>query len=543
MHSPTLALAWQVWGRHRWGLAAVAAYCLVMAVVFNALPAETLHERHGALFSIQFVIGLIYVAAAFAYGFECRLEVRESGFPARLFTLPVRTGVLVGGPMLQGMAAVALLWLAWAYFVLRPCGIEVSLGSTALLAAAFVAVLQALLWSPVGLPWLRVVLAIVLLPLLAVAPQLGPALGINESLLVGLYAALIPLAAAVAFAGVSRTRHGAATGWRWPVPSLRTTRRPARLPRAFPSPARAQLWYEWRRHLLGFPLVIGCCMALQLALVLWIDAEVGPRPAAHVIREGLGFLLGPLIMAPFFGCFLARTGTSSANPYLVSSFTATRPVSVTTLVAAKLKGSALVALAAWALVLLAASVWLAGSGSYEAVSKWWQALRQQYPAWRVAATALLAVGGPVFLTWRLLADNLWVGLTGRVWVARLTLLACGACLPAVFMLGAPVVDDPGLRDRLWEALPWYAAGAALLKLLAAAWVGRALLRRGLVGPTALAKLAAVWLLAAVILFALACAAVPSDLVPVSLLASGAVLGVPLVRLLAAPLALAWNRHR
>jgi hypothetical protein len=30
---------------------------------------------------------------------------------------------------------------------------------------------------------------------------------------------------------------------------------------------------------------------------------------------------------------------------------------------------------------------------------------------------------------------------------------------------------------------------------------------------------------------------------VSLLASGAVLGVPLVRVAAAPLALAWNRHR
>src|SRR5579864_7788990 len=143
MHSPAAALAWELWGRHRWGLAVVLLYLLGFAVVLNVLPSGEVEPLYGLMGSVQFVFALIYVAAVFAYGFECRLEATRSGFPARLFTLPVRTSMLVGWPMLQGVAAVALLWLAWSWLVLRPSGVEVSLGFTALLAAAFVAVLQA----------------------------------------------------------------------------------------------------------------------------------------------------------------------------------------------------------------------------------------------------------------------------------------------------------------------------------------------------------------------------------------------------------------
>lgn len=440
--------------------------------------------------------------------------------------------------MLQGMGAVALLWMAWACFVLRPAGIEVSLGATALLAAAFVAVLQALLWSPFGLPWVRVVLAVVLLPLLALAPQLGPALGVKESVLVGLYAALIPLAGATAYAGVSRARHGQAADWRGLFRVLRTADRwPSRRQAPFASPARAQSWFERRRHLIPFPLAVGALAGLWLALLLWADVHVQQLDSRFF--WGLPLLFSPPILAPFFGCFLGRTGTSAGNPYLLSSFTATRPVQGTALVAAKLKVAVLATLAAWAIVLLAASVWLA---SYESFWNLWNDLRQAYPFWRVAAITLLAAGGPVFLTWRLLVDNLWIGLTGRAWIVRGSLLACGLGLTSAGLL-AQLLSDPGLRDRLWVALPWWAGGAAFLKLLAAACVGRALLRRGLIRPQTLAKLLALWLLAAAGVFVLACAAIPPGSAPVSLLAFGAVLCVPMARLAAAPLALAWNRHR
>jgi hypothetical protein len=542
MHSPTLALSWQIWGRHRRGLAAVLLYLAATAVVVNMLPRGTLEDWHGGLASIQFVIALIYVAAVFAYGFESQLETRESGFPARLFTLPVRTSALVGGPMLQGMATVALLWLAWARFVLRPCGIEVSLGSTALLAAAFVAVLQALLWLPFGLPWVRVILAVLLLPLLALAPLLGEVLQVNESLLLGLYAALIPLGAATAFLGVSRARHGTAPDWRGLFWSPRAVARPpSRHQVPFASPARALLWFECRRHLLPFPLAVGALTGLYLTLLLLL--EDAPQDPGYLVRLGVNFSFYPLILAPFFGCFLGRTGTSAGNPYQLSSFTATRPLDGTALVAAKLKAAGLTTLTAWAIVLLAAAVWFAYSGSHEQLSQAWNQLRQAYPSGRVAAIALLGFCGPILVTWRLLVNNLWVGLTGRAWIVRGSMLACGVALPAVCMAWAGVTENPDLGHRFWLDLPWYAAVAALVKLLAAACVGHTLLRRGLIGPRALTRVLVVWLLAVASQFGLLCTAVSLDDVPALLLASGAVLSVPLARLLAAPLALAWNRHR
>jgi hypothetical protein len=104
-------------------------------------------------------------------------------------------------------------------------------------------------------------------------------------------------------------------------------------------------------------------------------------------------------------------------------------------------------------------------------------------------------------------------------------------------------EDLALRRRVWEALPWWGAGVALVKLLLAGVVARTLLRRRLAEPRALAKILAVWLVAVAGVFVLVWGSVFADEVPVILLVSGSVLSVPLVRVGAAPLALEWNRHR
>jgi hypothetical protein len=83
----------------------------------------------------------------------------------------------------------------------------------------------------------------------------------------------------------------------------------------------------------------------------------------------------------------------------------------------------------------------------------------------------------------------------------------------------------------------------LLKLTAAAVVLRALVRRGLLEARTLAKLLGLWLLLVGGLFALAYLVIPAGAVPAVLLACGVVLSLPLARVAAAPLALAWNRHR
>jgi hypothetical protein len=540
MRSPTFAIAWQLWGRHRWGLAVVLAYLFVVALLFQALPAGTLEPTHGILCSIQFVLALAYVAAVFAYGFDSHhLEGKESGFPVWMFKLPVRTSVLVGWPMLQGMAAIVLLWVSWAYFVLRPSGIEVSLGSTALLAAALVAVLQALLWLPFGLPWIRILVLLLVLPLLLSAPQLGLVLGATEAELLCLFAILIPVAFVVAFTGVVRARRGDGPEWqRLFEARAERTHRDMRQLRPFPSPVRAQLWFELRRHLLPFPIVVGCAAALHLAFILW--AEQGEE---NKVKLWLPFLCFPPLMASFFGGGLGRTGTSAGNPFLLSSFTATRPVTCATLVASKLKAAALATLAAWAVLVVSVAVWYGATQAHEQMSARWGHLLQAYSAWKLCAASLLAVSGLFLLTWKQLVANLCIGLTGRAWLVRGTAVAFGIVVTLAMMLLARLTDRPAFSETFWDALPWWVAGGVCLKLLGAAGALRALVRSRLVETPTLTKLLSVWLLLAGGLFGLAYAIVPAGAVPVSLLAGGIVLSVPLTSLAAAPLALAWNRHR
>ena len=66
---------------------------------------------------------------------------------------------------------------------------------------------------------------------------------------------------------------------------------------------------------------------------------------------------------------------------------------------------------------------------------------------------------------------------------------------------------------------------------------------GLLGHTAVGGLVAAWAVTAASLVGLVYLLVPGEILPAHLIAGGVVLALPLVRLLAAPLALEWNRHR
>jgi hypothetical protein len=98
MHAPAIALAWEFWGRNRWGLLAFGVFVAVYAVVAAVAPGAN-PEQFAALGSMWFVLGLCYLLVMFAHGGEVRLEPADSGFPTRFFLLPVRTSVLVGWPM------------------------------------------------------------------------------------------------------------------------------------------------------------------------------------------------------------------------------------------------------------------------------------------------------------------------------------------------------------------------------------------------------------------------------------------------------------
>ncbi len=568
MRSPLWALSWSVWRPYRWRLAACVAYCLALAVLGLLLPRRAwvlVAPEDGlipaaALFILSLSApALFFVLIAFsAIPLETHLDARESGFPARTFTLPVSTAVLVAVPMLQAMAAAAAPWVFWTGLVLARAGIYVDLIGPALSTLTLMAWLQALVWQPFPLRFLRVVVAVPVLAAVGMGPSFALALGAPPAVVVAVQVALLPAAYGVALAGVARARRGNVLDWSWPsrfVAAFASVLPRRRAP--FESPLQAQTWFEWRMRGMGFPFMVGLVVVVWTLIVLTGAGERAvatmaemdiPHGATAVIAvlTAPGLLLAVLLaFVPFLAAVAGGDlgsvrmvdskqpgGTFGCHPFL-----ALRPLTDGAMVLAKWQMAVRSTLTGWALASVGIFVGLGLSGQWRELAS--APLLQTHGALEVCGA--LAAGGTalVLLTWLGLIANLWLGLTGRRWLSFvLVAVLFGVCL-------ALVVTASWLSSHaaIPAALPYILAVAVLLKLLLAGWFARRLWRRGLVGSGVLATAAAGWLLAAVVGFALLIRFVPPDAASLVVLALGVVLFLPLGRLAAAPLALASNRHR
>src|SRR5438034_716161 len=454
MRSPALAIAWEFRRRHRWGLIAVTGYLFVVASIrFLILePGEPVlvdSIRFAAVVSVPLTTTFVYLLAVFSFGFSGDLAARHSMYPARMFTLPVTNAALVGWPMLYGTAAMAILWLAARLFAVWPSGVEIPLIWPALLAAALLAWTQALTWMPYGLPGMRLIIAVLCLAALDTVVLLAIHFKAGEPTMVAILAPQVPLAYLVARFAVARARRGEVPDWRGmlarPARNAVLTRRRDR----FPSPARAQAWFEWRRHGRSLPALVG-------------------------------------LLLPF------------------------------------------------------ALEW---SGTWSVVTEHARRMDDAIGTPRAATVVLLILAGFIVATWKQLVQSLHIGLTGREWIVKGSVLLT---LTLLILLGPTVewiIDSPSVQRALWNGLPLILGILVGIKMSAAAWIATRLDRSRLLGDRALVLGAACWLVAVLALYGVLVWFFSTPFVAHYLLALIAILAVPLARISAAPLALAWNRHR
>src|SRR5438874_3485193 len=544
MQSPALAIAWEFRRRHRWGLIAVAGYLLVVATIrFLILaPGETLligSGRFAALVSVPLTTAFVYLLAVFSFGFAGDLAARHSMYPARMFTLPVTNAALVGWPMLYGTAAMAILWLAARLFAVWPSGIEIPLIWPALLAAALLAWTQALTWMPYGLPGIRLIVAVLCLAALDTVVLLAIHLKAREPMMLAILAPQLPLAYLVARFAVARARRGDVPDWRGL--SARSGAIADALPRPrgpLSSPGRGPGWVAWWRHGRLRPALPGPLLPFELAL-LWLAKD-----AAAFVFEIL-FLV--LITPPFMAAFTAWT-VSQPNPpvhdsYGVPPFIATRPLTSAELIAAKLKMAMWSTLAAWLLVLVAMPLALEWSGTWPLVTERARRMNDAIGSPRAATVVLLILAGFIVATWKQLVQSLHIGLTGREWIVKGSVLLTLTFLILLGPIVEWIIDSPSVQRVLWNALPLILAGLVALKMSAAAWIATRLDRSRLLGDRAIVAGAACWVLAVLALYGVLVWFFSTPFVARSVLALIAILAIPLARISAAPLALAWNRHR
>ena len=534
MRSPAAAIAWEFRHRHRWGFIALAGYLLLLVGVklFFLDPRQPL-DWDDVHFALVVVVPLAttftYLLAVFTYGYSGDLAARESMYPARYCTLPVTTAALVGWPMLYGTAAMAILWLTTRLCAVWPTGVDIPVLWPALLAAVLLAWTQALTWMPYGLRGLRVIVSVLWLAAIDFVVLLALELRAHEPAMMAFLAPQLPLAYLTAYFAVARARRGDVPDWSgifaW-IPAMARARSSQQ--GNFQSAASAQAWFEWRRAGRSLPVWVAILLPFELAL-LWV---AGDTPAL-IYSILLFVLLTPPLMASFTAATFGKSNT----------FVATRPLTSAALVAAKLKATVWSTATAWLLVLAAIPLALSLSHTLPVVVERAIGLRGDIGAPRATVLVLLLVATFIAFTWKQLVQGLYVGLSGR---DRLIKGSVFVTLSLLFLIG-PVIqwiaDHREVRGALWDAVPSILAVLVLLKVSAATWVATRLFRSRLLTDRALVTGAAWWCVAVLALYAVLVWFLSTPIFPRYVLALVAILAIPLARLSAAPLALAWSRHR
>lgn len=531
MRSSASAFAWEFWQRHRLGFLALGGYGLVAAIVKLVIIARGVPvqfesgERFALVVMTPLATTFTYFLAVFTYGLDGDLAARESMYPARKFTLPVSTTALVAWPMLCGTIAMMLLWLGLRVFGLWPAGVPVPVIWPAIGAASLIAWTQALTWLPYPMRGLRVVIAVIWLGTIDAIALVAVNMRASETVMLAIFAPQIPFAFLVARYAVARARRGDVPDWSSAFTRQRADVGTRREP--FASPARAQLWFEWRQYGRSLPAMIAILLPCELALLFLLDSH------ALIIDLLFGVLLTPPLMAAF----------AAATVRTSNLFTTTRPMSTAGLVAAKLKMTVASTLATWLLVLSAVPIAVALSHTGPAVTEFADKIVNAVGAPRAFLLAVLLIGGLVTATWKFLVQSMYIGLTGRASLIKGSVFVT----LAVLTIAGPIVNwiagSSRVQGQLWDAIPLILVVLVALKMSGAAYVAIRLDRSGLLSDRTLITGAVGWTLAVLVLFAVFVGFWSTPLIPSYLFGLIAILAVPLARVSAASLALAWNRHR
>jgi hypothetical protein len=548
MWSPVWAIAWELWSSQRrlWWL--ILGMISVSGLVLR-LSAGALAESEG-LRSLSFfplLLTIILVLAIFNFTERDRRK-SFAGFPERLFTLPVRTRLLVTCPMLCGVLSVVALYLVWVKLVYEPAGIRLLVRWPTTLLAAGMVFYQAVIWSFAGFRLARLLVLAFGFSLLVAVGCTPYALawesdGRLEWLLTATLGVGVLGAYGAALAAVESQRRGGGRGWEWwrTLGRKMATALPRRR-RPFASPAKALLWLEWHRAGLVLPFGVLLTLLLIVGPATWLSGR-GPDAAA---RAAFWMAILPIVLAVPIGKGIAKPDFWSLELDL-PAFLATRPVTDGQIVAAKMKAAALSTLLAWAVLLVVAPIWLGLAYDLEDLRSFWGSFCSIYSPlarWAIPSLALLAA---IILTWNFLISSIWTGMSGN-WLLYAGFAGFStACLLCILVFLALCLDTAGDHSGIllvmlpW--LPWTLAVCFILKVWGAAEAFWRVRRSRLVAMGTVGRYVCVWTAGTCCMLVLAWLVSARVVWLQDALCLGGLLIVPVARVSAAPLAVARSRHR
>jgi hypothetical protein len=563
MHSPTTSLAWELWRKNRLCILILSGL-LPLGLLVRWLVLPMAADPAAAFCACAMLVTFLALFGIFS----CTDSGVQISYPPRAFTLPVSTNLLAHGPILLGALVVSIFHLAWSYLLLLPLNPRYPVGAfTAFWIAALIS-FQAIIWCLSNYPTLLAT---------ALALLAGVLIGLTN-VLVGepgdpgpmiCLGGMIAISYAAAWFGIARQRCGQ---WHIPPQLLPLVFKNAggllRSRRLFASPARAQLWIEWRRNAATPLLMAALGLAAFFAFLARLE-DVGDFVPGGMSTAWLLFFSSALTFwAAMSGVLAARD--ASTNSLSLSPFLAVRPISSGELAWAKIKLAFGLTAIGWLLYALGVSLWIGAlhGGHHVAAAipvtptqssaalhggqdRYHTALK--VPAYRmmfapdhgghhryaeedeVQTIALVALG----LAWHLIGC-LPCWLAGRIpspGVAGLVLIGgyiflgnmVKYCCEHIGLMGAPL-------EQFLVVL--FAA-----KILLAAWSFRQCLVRHLLGGRAIVTYIVIWTFATACFVAIAWKFAPEAHISQALAVCLAALLFPIARIGLAPLAVAAARHR
>jgi len=541
MQSAAAAFAWEFGWPRRWIPVAIGVYLvahgLLKPLLLGSGATVDLGDGYIAFALVPFSFTFMYFIAVFSFGLNGDLAARQSIFPSRLFTLPVSSAELARWPMVYGLAAMSMLWVIARIAAWWPLALDLPIVWPGMMMAVVLAWTQVFMWMPYGFRGLRVALAVTVLIALDTLVILAINYKTSEAALVAFLAPQLPLAYFCACLVVARARRGVVPDWHMFSRARRDEAATSLSP--FRSMAAAQVWFEWRRNGRSLPVLV----ALVLPFELFMLFVGGFGSAGFVFEVLIAVLFTPIAMAGFTAATVSKANPFARDPYGVTPFTATKPITSVALIAAKLKMAMWSTFAAWVLILLFIPIGFSWSGADAVLIEWWRSFVDQVGMPRAVVAAVLVLGGLMLGTWMMLVQSLFVGLAGREWLIKTSGFAGLVFLMVIGPIFESIVESTAALRWLWNYWGLFPAILVVLKVTAAIVIARRLSRSGLIGDRAIVAGAASWAASVFVLYGVFVWWADTSLLPRYLFLLIAILAVPLVRISAAPLALDWNRHR
>ncbi len=550
-----------IWTRQRRLIVSFVPFLLVL-IIFNDLGGSGPPHIKSAIVLLR-VAALVLPLGLFV---SCESAVTvdlvraESHFPRPFMRLPL-TGPQMVLPFMLGAALVstafwlvaiglssaaaatgppaAATWQYWKGQLLLPA-----------LALSLIAWVQALMWISFRRRMIRAWMLIVVLVVHLALYVLVASSRVPPGPILFLAVLQLPVAYAVAVRGVIRARRGE------PPLSVPADRRTASHRNAigapFSSPIAAQSWFEWQAHhalrggSLGL-LLIPSSLSLTLLLILeTVSSHGAPGFGALLPGEGLVFVVMFITgLASAASCAGFESTWFRETSFAMPPFFAALPLSTGDFAWAKLKCAVRRIVTLWGWFALFTSALFVVAGLLSTKRAPWVAqfasMQHRFGAYHAAAFLTLALLGLVAVTVVAGACIIWVGLLGRggkYFVPVSGLIGC-----TLFIAFAALDLHPAWRAPLVHAVPAVLRVLATVKIGLLVWLSHLVWARGHYSVARLSSIVGAWVAVVAVVSALCLHYLGGRSSDITSLLCDLIVVLPVLGILAAPLALQLNRCR